>query len=388
VDRDPVPPALPLPAVGLFRIISGEKPWPSGPSHATEEATLQLQFRVETEQWKLVSDQGKDLVRKLLAYRDERLTAEQVLNHPWLSDQTDSILRKHPPSGFTGPRARMASRAFIEPVREQSEDVSRTASNSSGGAGPRFWIRRAVQEALSGLMVNGGYQGRVVVEQDDFVMVEECMAPDAMPLPDYVAQCPRYTEAECRAICQNLAKRIHAFHSAKVAHRYLHPENIVIETVDGIEGFNLSIRGIRYAQIVDTEYNLTGRVGHSQRTMDWYAFIAPEIDSDFTHDAQVDLWSLGAIFYTLLCGVGPFTGDKTTLRRNKLNGQVNFDIVQPSASAMRLVRDLLQVTPKARLSIEDVLNHEWMRSPEEQLSRNELDLARSMFGDWGRRATS
>jgi len=382
----------------LFRILSGEKPWPSSPSHATQEATLNLQYQVDSNHWNhLISRDAKTLVHKLLTFREDRVTAAEALQEPWILNHTDSILRRGP-SQFAGPRAGLASHAFIETVREvpsgHSQPSSSTANPSSlttssgyrmgAERGTRFWIKKSVQEALTGMMGSGGYQGRVVLEREGMVMIEERRPAEAMSLPYHVTQYSRYTEFECREIFRKLVQRVQTFHTARIAHRYLHPENILIENVDGI-GFNLSIRGIRYAQMTGERWPLTGRVGHSQRTTDWFAFVAPEIDSEFSHDERVDLWSLGAIFYTLLCGVGPFTGSKTTLRRNKNSGHVNFEIAQPSESAQNLVRGLLKVNPNERLSVQDVLDHEWMRLPEQELLKHDLSIAYEIFRDWGRR---
>lgn len=52
------------------------------------------------------------------------------------------------------------------------------------------------------------------------------------------------------------------------------------------------VRGLQYAQALAKDQPLTGHFGY---LYNWYAFKAPEIDSEFFHDKSVDLWSLGAI---------------------------------------------------------------------------------------------
>lgn len=130
---------------------------------------------------------------------------------------------------------------------------------------------------------------------------------------------------------------------------------------------------------------MTGRVGHSRNAYDWFAYIAPEIDTDFVHDSRVDLWSLGALLYTLLCGVGPFTGSGQEIIEKKNNGVIKFEIVQPSADAQSLVKSLLRVDPAGRLSVEQILQHEWIKELDENLSQLDLDVALETFRDWGRR---
>ena len=111
--------------------------------------------------------------------------------------------------------------------------------------------------------------------------------------------------------------------------------------------------------------------------------MAPEIDTDFVHDFRVDLWSLGTLLYVLLCGVGPFTGTGNDILKKKNSGEVEFEMVQPSVSAQRLVKNLLRVDPTRRLSVEEILRHEWMNAPDEDLGSRDLELALIIFGDWG-----
>ena len=60
----------------------------------------------------------------------------------------------------------------------------------------------------------------------------------------------------------------------------------------------VSVRGLQYAQIIRDNQPLTGHFGY---LYSWYAFKAPEVDSDFVHDKSVDLWSLGAIICKWPC---------------------------------------------------------------------------------------
>jgi serine/threonine protein kinase len=111
--------------------------------------------------------------------------------------------------------------------------------------------------------------------------------------------------------------------------------------------------------------------------------VAPEIDTDFVHDFRVDLWSLGTLLYVLLCGVGPFTGTGKKILKKKNNGVVEFEMVQPSVSAQRLIKSLLRVDPTRRLSVEQILRHNWMNESDEDLGSRDLELALIIFGDWG-----
>lgn len=116
--------------VVLFRMLSAEKPWPSAPPRVTRAATLQLQYRVDNRRWRMVSEHGRDLVRRLLAYSPDRLTPAEALRHPWFGERSDSILQAGP--SFYAPGARPpTSRAIIAVSWEPSGCRSRVRSNVS-----------------------------------------------------------------------------------------------------------------------------------------------------------------------------------------------------------------------------------------------------------------
>lgn len=77
----------------LFRLLSDERPFAVGDSALLRRRTIELRYHVVGEAWDLVSANGRDMVRKLLINRDQRLTAEQALRHAWMHDATQSRLR-------------------------------------------------------------------------------------------------------------------------------------------------------------------------------------------------------------------------------------------------------------------------------------------------------
>jgi serine/threonine protein kinase len=147
----------------------------------------------------------------------------------------------------------------------------------------------------------------------------------------------------------------------------------------GIEDIHISIQGLEYAQIIRDDQPMTGHFG---RKYSRYAFTAPEMENAFVHDARVDNWSLGATMYMVLCGTGPFREDGEQLMLNKLKGNIEFDLVVLSVEAKALVRRLLQARPEHRIGIREVLTHDWITLPDDDLRHNDLDLVKAIFGDY------
>ena len=99
-------------------------------------------------------------------------------------------------------------------------------------------------------------------------------------------------------------------------------------------------------------------------------YTAPEIVKDERYSKSVDMWALGCVLYTLLCGFPPFYDESIQVLTEKVaRGQYTFlspwwdDISKP---AQDLVSHLLTVDPDKRFTIEQFLNHPWIRETREE----------------------
>lgn len=109
----------------------------------------------------------------------------------------------------------------------------------------------------------------------------------------------------------------------------------------------------------DTTVTPCGTVGYT----------APEIVKDERYSKSVDMWALGCVLYTLLCGFPPFYDESISVLTEKVaRGQYTFlspwwdDI---SKSAQDLVSHLLTVEPDKRYTIEQFMNHPWIKNSAE-----------------------
>ena len=95
-----------------------------------------------------------------------------------------------------------------------------------------------------------------------------------------------------------------------------------------------------------------------------FGYAAPEIMLKQGHGKPVDMWSLGVITYTLLCGYSPFRSENVAdLIEESKSGRIIFhgrywkDV---SKDAKEFVLALLQPSPDKRLTSEEALSHIWL----------------------------
>lgn len=98
-------------------------------------------------------------------------------------------------------------------------------------------------------------------------------------------------------------------------------------------------------------------------------YTAPEIVKDERYSKSVDMWAMGCVLYTLLCGFPPFYDESIQVLTEKVaRGQYTFlspwwdDISKP---AQDLVSHLLTVDPEKRYTIKQFLDHPWIRNSSE-----------------------
>lgn len=98
-------------------------------------------------------------------------------------------------------------------------------------------------------------------------------------------------------------------------------------------------------------------------------YTAPEIVKDERYSKSVDMWAMGCVLYTLLCGFPPFYDESIQVLTEKVaRGQYTFlspwwdDI---SKSAQDLISHLLTVDPDKRYTIKEFLAHPWIRGTDE-----------------------
>ncbi|XP_024084789.1 peripheral plasma membrane protein CASK isoform X2 [Cimex lectularius] len=111
-----------------------------------------------------------------------------------------------------------------------------------------------------------------------------------------------------------------------------------------------------------------GRIGTPQ-------FMAPEVVDRQQYGKPGDIWSAGVLLHILLSGTLPFIGTRHRLYHSICLGKLHLD--SPlwdciSESAKDLVKRMLHVDPHQRITIQEVLNHKWLRDRDKAVSKIHL----------------
>ncbi|GAN04677.1 pkinase-domain-containing protein [Mucor ambiguus] len=102
-------------------------------------------------------------------------------------------------------------------------------------------------------------------------------------------------------------------------------------------------------------------------------YTAPEIVTDQRYSKSVDMWAIGCVLYTILCGFPPFYDNSIRALTEKVaRGEYTFlspwwDTI--SDSVKDLISHLLCVDARKRYTIDQFLNHPWIK--EEPFIRND-----------------
>ncbi|KIW04098.1 calcium/calmodulin-dependent protein kinase [Verruconis gallopava] len=172
---------------------------------------------------------------------------------------------------------------------------------------------------------------------------------------DRICEKGKFTEKDAAETIRQVLDAVDYLHKNNVVHRDLKPENLLYLTREPDSDLVLADFGI--AKMLNDKDVLTSMAGS-------FGYAAPEVMEKKGHGKPVDLWSLGVITYTLLCGYSPFRSETMNdLIEECRNEKVVF---HPrywngvSEDAKNFIRSLLKADPKERLTSEEALKHVWL----------------------------
>lgn len=199
-----------------------------------------------------------------------------------------------------------------------------------------------------------------------YYMVEEyCSGGD---LYDYIRKQKYFSEKKAAFILSQLLSAVNHLHKKSIVHRDLKPENIVfIKTKNEKEKANQSNKNNKediFIKLIDFGTSISiKKDGNLTQELGTIYYIAPEVFKN-NYNERADIWSVGIILYTMLCGHPPFCGNKEEIIKNKiLHSKLQFlpkDFSKVSSEAINFVKSLLTYDPSKRPSAEEALDNKWL----------------------------
>lgn len=214
-----------------------------------------------------------------------------------------------------------------------------------------------------------------------------------------------FSENLARHVIVQVAEGIRYLHEERgVVHRDIKPENLLFDRIPIVSSKNLpsnqfgeetkedegefipGVGGGGIGRVKIADFGLS-KVVWDEQTMTpcgTVGYTAPEIVRDERYSKSVDMWALGCVLYTLLCGFPPFYDEKIDeLTKKVAMGHYTFlspwwdpisasgeDCLSRSLSASDdyifavkdLITHLLCVDPAQRYTIDEFLNHPWCKA--------------------------
>ncbi|KAJ1524415.1 hypothetical protein ONE63_010914 [Megalurothrips usitatus] len=275
-------------------------------------------------------------------------------------DAAKEFYAKYEPKEILGRGISSTVRRCIEKETgiEYAAKIIDLSNDSHDGGGDGKTMLEATIEEVKILRLVAGHP--YIIEMHDvfesstfiFLVFELCKNGE---LFDYLTTVVTLSEKKTRYIMRQLFEALKYVHSKNIVHRDLKPENILLD-----DNLNIKLTDFGFARVLQQGLKLTDLCGTP-------GYLAPEVlkcnmfEEAEGYEKEVDLWACGVIMYTLLVGCPPFWHRKQmVMLRNIMEGKYSFtspewaDISEPPKD---LIRKLLVVDPKKRISIDEALDH-------------------------------
>lgn len=174
-------------------------------------------------------------------------------------------------------------------------------------------------------------------------------------------------EQKVAKVMEQILKAVVYIHSKGIVHCDIKPENFLFMTNEPIENNTLKLVDFGLSKHVKADERLSEMAGSSY-------YLAPEVLKK-DYGKECDVWSCGVIMYLMLCGQTPFTGmsdhqihQKIKKGEYRLHGRLWEPV---SEAAKDLIRKMLALDPKTRVTAEQVSLSHWIQ--QQTADDDELD---------------
>jgi serine/threonine protein kinase/Ca2+-binding EF-hand superfamily protein len=168
-----------------------------------------------------------------------------------------------------------------------------------------------------------------------------------------------FSEFTAFHITRQLLETVKYLHDVGIVHRDIKPENILLSDDSDIPTIKVADFGL--SKLVGPNDTLTVACGT-------LGYVAPEVLMQQPYGKQVDLWSIGVVTYLMLRGRLPFDSkDKHVLIQKTIEARLDLNPAywgKYTQYALDFLRKVLAKDPAERLSVEQALEHTWIRNGE------------------------
>ncbi|GJQ79329.1 hypothetical protein Trydic_g16194 [Trypoxylus dichotomus] len=189
-----------------------------------------------------------------------------------------------------------------------------------------------------------------VIETDQhyFIVMEYCSGGE---LFDHIVEKNKLSEAESRMFFRQIISAVAYIHSLGYAHRDLKPENILLDKEQNLKLIDF---GLCAKPQGGMHRPLSTSCGSP-------TYAAPELILGKQYlGSEVDVWAMGVLLYALMAGFLPFDDNNIDSLYKKILGGKYEEPSFMSNESKNLIRQMLQVDPKKRITVTELLSHSWV----------------------------
>jgi len=172
------------------------------------------------------------------------------------------------------------------------------------------------------------------------------------------------TEKRVSALVAKMLGAVNYLHARGIAHRDIKPENFLLEAKATNDGpGEIKIIDFGFSKVFHGTQDMHNMLGSPY-------YVAPEVlgaTGEKGYGKECDIWSIGVVVYTMLCGCPPFYGDDNPAIYKAIESGVYEwpEDVVVSAEAKDFIGRLLTVDPELRINATDAIQHPWITNSEE-----------------------